>query len=66
MHDPPWWNKGVLAEDIEIDSSAGSPDEKGSKYDDESSWEDMDISEEEDEEIDRGKKRNASSRESLT
>ena len=56
----------VLAEGIETDDSAGSPDGKGSEYDDENSGEDMDISEEEEGKKDRGKKRNASSRESST
>ena len=52
--------------EIEIDNSDGSPDGKESEYDDESSGEDMDISEEEEEGKVRAKKRHVSSRESLT
>ena len=66
MHDPPRWIKGVLAEEIETDDSDGSPDGRGSEYDNEISGEDMDTSEEEEEEKVRGKKRNISSREGLT
>ena len=58
--------KGVLAEEIETDDSDGSPDGRGSEYDNKINGEDMDISEEEEEEKVRGKKRNALSRESLT
>ena len=66
MYDPPPWIKEVLVEEIETDGSNGSPDARGSGYDNEISGEDMDISEEEEEEKVRGKKRNVSSRESLT
>ena len=66
MHDPPRWIKEVLADEIETDDSAGSPEGRESKYDDEISREDMDITEEEEEEKVRAKKRNISSRESLT
>ena len=64
MHDPPQWIKEVTAEEVETDDSAGPPE--GSKHDDEISGEDMDISEEEEEGKVRAKKRNVSSRESLT
>ena len=66
MYDPPRWIKEIVEEEIETDDSGGSPDGRGSEHDNEISGEDMDISEEEEEEKVRGKKRKASSRESLT
>ena len=64
LHNIARWIKRVLAEEIETEDSAGM----GSKYDDGSNGEDMNISEDEEEEDekDSGKKRNALSIESLT